>query len=188
MSARHEHPTPGPAAELAAAFAALGPVITTNRCQLRVPRLSDFPVCAEIACSARGQFVGGPMSREDAWSEFTAMVAGWMLHGHGGFAIEADGAVLGFVVLGLEPGDHEVELGFALTEAAEGQGFAEEAARAVRQWAKQELNLTGLVSYVDPANTRSIALTKRLGAVRDAGAEVAFDDGTCVFRHPKGEG
>ena len=188
MTPRHELPTPGPAADLAAMFTALAPQLQTKRFSLRAPILSDFPACAKIACSNRGRFVGGPMSREDAWFEFTAMVAGWSLHGHGGFTIVAlDGTVMGFIVLGLEPGDREVELGFALTAEAEGKGVAEECARAVRDWAETELNLSGLVSYIDPENARSIKLAKRMGAVRDADAEAAFDDGTCVYRHPRGQ-
>ncbi len=187
MTARHEQPTPGPATDLAAMFSALVPMIATERFILRAPKLSDFPACAEIACAERGRFIGGPMSRDAAWFEFAAMVSGWHLHGHGGFAIEdkANSNVLGFVVLGLEPGDHEVELGFALTKAAEGKGVAFEAALAVRDWAARELGLTGLVSYIDPGNARSIALAERLGATRDAKAEAAFDDGTCVYRHPQ---
>ena len=129
------------------------------------------------------------MSRDNAWFEFTAMVSGWMLHGHGGFAIEDPNTfdVLGFVVLGLEPGDREVELGFALIEKAEGKGIAEECALAVRDWAERELNLTGLVSYIDPENTRSVALAERLGAKRDVTAEADFEDGTRVYRHPNPE-
>ncbi|MEM8804238.1 MAG: GNAT family N-acetyltransferase [Pseudomonadota bacterium] len=188
MTARHEQATPGPAEDLAAMFNALAPTIQTERLLLRAPVLSDFPACAEIACGERGRFVGGPMSRDAAWAEFTAMVAGWSLHGHGGFAVEdAEGNVLGFVVLGLEPGDHEVELGFSLTEAAEGNGFAEEAARAVRTWAATELELTGLVSYIDPENVRSVALAKRLGATRDTKAEAAIGASTHVYRHPEGQ-
>lgn len=186
MTGRHEHPTPGPAIELAAMFNALAPMIVTERFILRAPKLSDFPACAEIACSDHGRFVGGPMSREDAWFEFTSMCAGWMLHGHGGLVIEdaTSLSVLGFVVLGLEPGDHEVELGFALTQGAEGKGVAYEAALAARDWAWRELGLTGLVSYIDPENTRSIALAERLGATRDEDAEARLGDGTCVYRHP----
>lgn len=189
MTPRFERPTPGPATQLAAKISGCVPVITTDRFTLRAPVLSDFPACAEIICDERGRFIGGPLSRDDAWFEFTAMVSGWMLHGHGGFAIEdrITGDVMGFVVLGLEPGDFEVELGFALIKAAEGKGVAHECARAVRYWAEDELRLTGLVSYIDPENTRSVALAKRLGADRDAKAEAEFDDGTCVYRHPKPE-
>lgn len=187
MTPRHELPTPGPAADLAAMFGALAPMISTERFILRAPRLSDFQACAEIACSERGRFVGGPMSREDAWSEFAKMCANWMLHGHGAFTVEdaSNSDVLGFVVLGLEPGDREVELGFALTGAGEGKGVAKEAATAVRDWATRELGLSGLVSYVDPQNARSIALAERLGATRDAEAEAELNDGTLVYRHPQ---
>ena len=188
MTFRCEQPTPGPAAQIAEMFSSLVPMITTENLLLRAPRLSDFPACVEIACSERGRFVGGPMSREDAWFEFTSMSAGWMLHGHGGFAIEdpRTSEVYGFAVLGLEPGDNEVELGFALTEAAEGRGIATEAAMAIRDWAARELGLTGLVSYIDPKNTRSIAVATRLGAERDPDAEAALSEpGTCVYRHPK---
>ncbi|MEO1536654.1 MAG: GNAT family N-acetyltransferase [Pseudomonadota bacterium] len=187
MTARHELPTPGPAAKLAETFAALAPVITTDRLVLRAPKLSDFPACAEIAGSEHGRFIGGPMGREDAWAEFAKMTAGWMLHGHGGFTIvdAADVTVYGFVILGLEPGDLEIELGFALTQTGEGKSIAFEAASAVRDWAARELNLSGLVSYIDPDNARSIALATRLKAVRDSEAEAALnDEGTLVFRHP----
>ncbi|MEM9425233.1 MAG: GNAT family N-acetyltransferase [Pseudomonadota bacterium] len=190
MTPRHERPTPGPAMALAAAVAAQTPVITTDRLVLRAPKLSDFPACAEIACAERGRFIGGPMSREDAWEEFAKMSAGWLLHGHGGFAVEGakSGTVYGFVVLGLEPGDQEVELGFALTEAGEGKGIAFEAALAIRDWAARALGLTGLVSYIDPDNARSIAVATRLKAVRDPVAEAALDEpGTFVFRHPTPE-
>ena len=186
MTPRHEMPTAGPAAALARRVTDALPVLRTERLVLRAPRLSDFPACAEIACTDRGRFVGGPMPRDDAWSEFAKMTAGWILHGHGGFAIEdaAHGDTLGFVVLGLEPGDQEVELGFALTQAGEGKGIAFEAAVAVRDWAARALGLTGLVSYIDPDNARSIALATRLKAVRDHDAETALDEpGTCVFRH-----
>ncbi|MEM7719734.1 MAG: GNAT family N-acetyltransferase [Pseudomonadota bacterium] len=190
MTARHEMPTPGPAADYAAMFAALAPIIKTERLILRAPKLSDFPACAEIACTERGRFVGGPMSRADAWYEFSRIASGWMLHGHGGFTIEdrATGTVYGFVILGLEPGDQDVELGFSLTEEAEGKGIASEAARAARDWAAKELHLTNLVSYIDPKNARSVALAGRLNAVRDRKAEAAVgDDSTYVFRHPSKE-
>ncbi len=187
MIPRNEMPTPGPAADLAARVSTTLPVITTDRLVLRAPRLADFPACAEIACAERGRHIGGPMSREDAWDEFAKMSAGWLLHGHGGFTVQdaSTDEIYGFVVLGLEPGDQEVELGFALTEAGEGKGIAYEAALAVRDWAATTLGLTGLVSYIDRDNSRSIALATRLAAVRDPKAEALLgDEATCVYRHP----
>lgn len=186
MTARHELPTPGPAAQIAAMFSALVPKIVTERFALRAARLSDFPAFVEVACTERGAYIGGPMSREDAWYQFATICSGWMLHGHGGWTIEDPSSldVLGFVALGLEPGDTEIELGYLLTKSAEGRGIASETALAVRDWAEGELGLSGLVSYIDPENARSIALALRLGAARDRDAEAVLDDATHVYRHP----
>ena len=190
MTPRHEMPTPGPAKDIAACFNALVPLVKTERLMLRGPRLSDFPALAEIAAGPRSVYIGGPMERDTAWSEFAGMVANWYLHGHGAWTIEdaATCQVLGFVLLGLEPGNNEVELGYVLTEAAEGKGIASEAVAAVRDWAAAELNLTDLVSYIDRGNARSIRLAERLNAKRDPTAEdLVGDNTTYVYRHPAPE-
>ncbi len=187
MTARFELPTPGAAAQIAAMFSALVPMIVTERFVLRATKLADFPAYADIACGERGAYIGGPMSREDAWFDFVTLCSGWMLHGHGGWTIEdpASFKALGFVAVGMEPGNDEIELGYLLTKAAEGKGIASETVLAIRDWAKRELGLTGLVSYIDPDNTRSANVATRLGATRDAKAEAALNDpGTHVYRHP----
>jgi RimJ/RimL family protein N-acetyltransferase len=166
MTARHELPTPGPAAEIATVFRALVPQFETGRTRLRAPRVGDFEAYAEIVCGERGSYIGGPMSREDAWFDFASLSSSWMLYGHGGWSVVArdTGELLGFVVLGLEPGDLDVELGFLFRAGAEGKGYAREAAERVRNWAFSHLELTALDSYVDARNARCIALAKRLGA------------------------
>ena len=109
MTPRHEQQTPGPALNIAATIAAHVPVLTTQRLTLRAPRLEDFDDFASIVCTERGVFVGGPMSREDGWYDFTGAVSIWMLHGHGMWTVveSASQRRLGFVALGLEPGDLE---------------------------------------------------------------------------------
>lgn len=181
MSFRCEHPTPGIAAAQAQQMASAVPTMMTDNIMLRAPVLADFETYAAIVCTERGQYVGGPMSREDAWYDFTSLSACWMLHGHGGWTVtDPNGdTVLGFVVLGLEPGDEEVELGFLFTEAAEGQSLAFEAALAARDFASEALRLTSLVSYIDPDNTRSVALANRLGAM-----EIGTLKGSLIFTHP----
>lgn len=184
MTARHEVPTPGPAAEIAQVFGALVPHLETERTRLRAPRVEDFDAYAEIVCSERGVHVGGPMTREDAWYDFASLSSCWMLFGHGGWTVEERKTrnVLGFVILGLEPGDLEVELGFLFRETAEGRGFAFETASRVRDWAFTHLRLTALDSYVDEKNVRSIALAKRLGAKEQTPKDWA-GTGALRFRH-----
>ena len=185
MSIRCEIPPTGVAAAMAARFAALVPVITTNRLVLRAPRVSDFDLYADIACSERGRHIGGPMSREDAWFDFIQFSSSWLLHGHGGWtlAIKGDDDPIGFLILGLEPGDRETELGYMLDQNAEGHGYATEAARALRDWAFETYGWSTLVSYITDGNTASQALATRLGATRDAMEETALDNKIRVYRH-----
>lgn len=184
MTPRHELPTPGPAAEIAQVFGALVPQFRTERTRLRAPRVEDFDAYAEIVCGPRGEYIGGSMSREDAWYDFASLSSSWMLFGHGGWTVEDKDTreVLGFVVLGLEPGDLDVELGFLFRESAEGKGYAAEAASQVRDWAFGHLRLATLDSYVDARNARSIALARRLGG-RDETPDDWAETGLVRFRH-----
>ena len=124
-----ELPASGPAAICADRLQAMLPVLDTPRLTLRAPMLDDFATYAAIMGSERALHMHGPMSREDAYLDFTCTVAGWLLRGHGLWTVirKDTGAVTGFVLVNMEPGDQEPELGFFLTSEAEGNGFATEA-------------------------------------------------------------
>ncbi|MXZ83680.1 MAG: GNAT family N-acetyltransferase [Synechococcus sp. SB0666_bin_14] len=179
--APHERPPGGPAAALAQRITARIPMLETARLWLRAPRIMDFQLYARIACSQRARFMGGPMTREEAWDDFARTCSTWLWRGHGAWVMagKADGAPLGVVVLGFEPGDQDPELGIALIQAAEGRGLALEATQAARNYAFRVLELPRLVSYVSPDNTRSIALMERLGAQ----PEPTLLEGSLVYRH-----
>lgn len=177
---RHEIPMPGPAAEFAAGLRARLPVLDTPRTRLRPPVLADFDAWAEVLCGPSTGYLGGPFDRDDAFMEFAGSVGGWLLRGHGPWTVEdkETGEVLGFVILGFEPGDDEVELGYLFRPSAEGRGLAFEAASAARDHALSVLNLPALVSYVAEGNTRSDRLAARLGARADG-----VLSGCTVWRH-----
>ncbi len=67
----HERPPVGPAAALAQRLSDRIPVLETARLRLRAPRITDFRIYARIACSQRARFMGGPMTREEAWDDCT---------------------------------------------------------------------------------------------------------------------
>lgn len=177
-----ETPRTGAAALFAVALQGQLPTLATERLILRAPRVTDFDTYAQIACTDRGKHLGGPMSREDAWLDFSQMTSTWLLHGHGLWTVGHAGTIAGFVVLGFEPGDQEPELGFMLSEQAEGMGVAFEAAQAALAHAFDTLGWSTLVSYIDPANARSIRLARRLGGLPDG--EIS-DDGetTLIYRY-----
>lgn len=177
-------PTSPTADALALSLRALVPQIETQRLTLRAPMRSDFAQWAEIFCSDRAVHLDGPYEEDDAWFDFCQNCANWMLRGHGMWTVtDKAGTVLGFVLIGFEPGDQEPELGYMFVEAAEGRGIATEAARAARDHALTRLHLPSLVSYIAPENAGSRAVAQRLGAVLDG--EI---DGCEIWRHaPKGQ-
>ena len=179
-----EQPSTGPAADFAAKLQALLPVLETARLILRAPRIEDFDAYAAILMSDRAVHMGGPFDRREAWLDFIQVIATWHLRGHGLWTVtdKADGSILGFVLIGMEQGDQEPELGYFFLKEAEGKGYAAEAAEAARDHART-LELPALVSYIDPPNTRSRSLAERVGATRDAGAEGILDDKVLVLRH-----
>ena len=63
-------------------------------------------------------------------------------------------------------GSHaQPELGWALSRAYWGRGYATEAAAAIRDWAFERPNIDRLVSLISPANVRSQRVAERLGAM-----------------------
>jgi len=168
--APHIVPLPGPAADFAAGLRGNLPVLHTERCILRPPVLEDAPHWIAILVADEEGHLGGPHDEAGAFTEFAATAGLWLLRGHGLWTVaERDDpdAVLGFVLIGFEPGDREPELGWLFLPGARGRGLAAEAAAAAKSHALGSLGVTGLVSYIDPTNAPSRRLAERLGARLD---------------------
>jgi RimJ/RimL family protein N-acetyltransferase len=183
MTRPWEAPPSGSFAALADRFAALVPVIATDRFRLRAPHIDDFPIYARFLIDTDLETASGDQ-REEAWLDFCQIAASWPLRGYGSWtADDLDGRAVGAVVVNHEFGDPEVEMGWALAADAEGRGIATETARAARAYLFATMGFVTLVSYVDPVNARSIAVAERLGAIRDRQAEAALGDEILVYRH-----
>uniref|UniRef100_A0A9E8CSN3 GNAT family N-acetyltransferase n=1 Tax=Bosea sp. NBC_00436 TaxID=2969620 RepID=A0A9E8CSN3_9HYPH len=160
------------------------PTLQTQRLVLRPMVEGDFPAYAAFLASPRAAGLGGPLSQRQAWGLFCHDIACWPLFGHGALMIDrrADGTCVGQVGISHGPLFPEKELGWLLYEGHEGQGYATEAAIALRDWAARVLGLRELVSYIAPDNIASAALAERLGAVRDLLADRPDPD-DLVYRH-----
>lgn len=160
------------------------PTLTTARLTLRPPVYADFPTYRAFLASPRAIHMGGPYDSAAAWGLFCHDIALWQLFGHGALMIDRrdTGLCVGQVGINHGPLFPEKELGWLLYAGNEGQGYAFEAAEALRRWAFAIRRLPTLVSYVDPHNYRSITLAQRMGAVRDAQAP-RQDPEDLVFRH-----
>jgi len=167
-----------------APFAAAVPVLLTPRLRLRAPALADFEHWAAFLATERSVHEGGPMSRYHAWQFWAATAALWMLKGYGAFGVEdrQTGAYLGEV--GLYHGDDfpAPELGWFVVPEVEGKGVAREAAEAVLDWLKATTDWPHVISIIEPANARSIALGLRLGGVIDT-VLPGIDPWDVVIRH-----
>jgi RimJ/RimL family protein N-acetyltransferase len=162
------------------------PTLETARLYLRPPRTEDWPEYAEFMQSDHSIFMGGPYSIKLAWGIFCHDVALWELKGHGALMMEdrSSGLFLGSVGINSGPLFPEDELGWFVYPAAEGKGYAYEAAQALLHWAFKMHSLKTLVSYIDHDNIRSLRLAERLGATLDKNAPIQ-DPGDLVFRHPR---
>jgi RimJ/RimL family protein N-acetyltransferase len=163
-------------------------VIETERLVLRRPEGKDADSYVDFMLSSRAAFVGGTDKPHRGWIYFAAEIGHWDIHGWGMFAVtmKGDDTCLGMVGPWYPAGWPERELGWLIWPKAEGKGLAYEAALAAQRHAFRDLGWQTAVSYIDPQNTRSIALAKRLGCIADAAAP-RVDPNDLVFRHPAPE-
>jgi RimJ/RimL family protein N-acetyltransferase len=163
------------------------PIIETDRLILRGPVLADFePLALFFADKTRSTGFGGPIPRDQAWRWFATMIGHWHIHGYGFWTVTSrdGGEAMGICGLWYPEGWPETELGWVMFEAAEGKGFAFEAASAVRDHAYGTLGFTTMTSNIVPGNTRSIALAERLGATLERTYENVNMGTEHLYRHP----
>jgi RimJ/RimL family protein N-acetyltransferase len=163
------------------------PVLETERLILREPREDDFQAMLAFNDSPRAAFVGGQRDRQLVWRGLLANIGLWALRGHGFFSVDTKaGAFIGRVGVLFHDGWDEPELGWHLFDGFEGHGYCAEAARAARADYHARLSRAPLISYIDPANPKSEAVARRLGAAPER-ETVFFDKTINVWRHPAPE-
>ncbi len=80
----------------------------------------------------------------------------------------ADAAFVGWCGLtSYDPNHRSASLGYCLTEAAWGVGYATEAARALLEWAFDSLELNRVQAEADTRNAASARVLEKLGFVRE---------------------
>ena len=162
------------------------PTLETERLRLRPQTMDDWPAYAGLMMSDHAVYLEGPHTLAEAWGLFCHDLAQWPLLGCGALMFEdrETGQCLGQVGISHGPLFPEHELSWLVYPAAQGQGYAYEAATALRDWAYNVRGLETLVSHVDPDNHRSRRLAERLGAELEADADRPGPD-VLVYRHPK---
>lgn len=143
------------------------PVLETPRLLLRPPALADFERWAELAADAEvTRYIGGLQARAVAWRSFAAMVGMWSLTGIAMFSVieKASGRWVGRLGPWRPEGWPGTEVGWSLHRDAWGKGYATEGARAAIDYAFDVLGWDEVIHCIDPANTNSQRVARRLGS------------------------
>lgn len=160
--------------------------IETERLILRPPDAAlDFEAWAVMMADAETmRYIGGSaLNRGQAWRTLATMIGHWQMRGYGMFSVieKATGDWIGRVGPWYPEGWDDYEIGWGLTRAATGKGYATEAAKASMDYAFQELNWPRVIHYIDPENTASQKVAERLGSkyLRTVETVGGVFDGTC---------
>ncbi|KAA3655814.1 MAG: N-acetyltransferase [Calditrichaeota bacterium] len=142
--------------------------LETERLLLRQFTQDDFDEYATMVADPEtmryvGQ--GKAMTRSEAWRSMAAILGHWQLRGYGLYAVvdKSSQQLAGRIGLLYPEGWPGIELGWMLAPGFRGQGYALEAAQAVRDHAFRELKIPELISIIHPENSRSIKLAMKLG-------------------------
>jgi RimJ/RimL family protein N-acetyltransferase len=108
-----------------------------------------------------------------------------MFRGYGYWAVDAKdtGDYLGRVGLWFPEGWPEREIGWTLLPAAQGNGYATEAAIALRAHAYDTLGWDTAISLIDPENAPSQAVARRMGARPEGRFQHAVHGEMEIWRH-----
>lgn len=144
-----------------------GPLLVTERLILRPPATEDFDAFAAMCADAETmKFIGGACTRAQAWRIWCTLAGAWHIRGFSMFSVieRATGAWVGRIGP-WEPAEWPApEIAYGVAAPYAGTGYAYEAAVAACDFAVEFLKWDELMHCIDPANTRSQALAKRLGA------------------------
>lgn len=166
--------------------ALIGPALETERLILRTPAKLDFePWARMLADPEAARFIGGPQSRSGAWRNLALMAGAWVIEGFGNFSVleKSSGRWIGRAGPWQPEGWPGQEIGWAFDRSAWGKGYATEAVTCCIDWAFDHLGWNDVVHAIDPANTASIALARRLGAERRSAARLPppFDSPVDIY-------
>jgi RimJ/RimL family protein N-acetyltransferase len=144
-----------------------GPVIETERLLLRPTALEDFePWCAMMADEEVARFIGGVQTPSQVWRSLMSVAGSWTLHGWSFFSVveKTTNSWIGRLGPWTPHGWPGLEVGWTLTRAAQGKGYATEGAAAAIDWAFDKLGWTEVIHCIDPENIASARVAERLGS------------------------
>ncbi|MDX2276505.1 MAG: GNAT family N-acetyltransferase [Hyphomonadaceae bacterium] len=149
------------------------PQVETERLILRGYGREDYPAFAEIWRDERVVAPLGvaPLGEDEAWGRFCRYVGHWELLGFGTWAVteKQSGAIVGEMGLfdfrrDLGPAyAGDPEQGWLMSVAAQGQGYATEAAHAALAWGERHFAAFNPFCIISPENAPSLRVAAKVG-------------------------
>ena len=149
------------------------PALTTERLTLGPHAIDDFPDMVEMWSDpvVVKHFGGVPSTAQECWARQLRYAGLWPLVGFGYWRIRQRDTGRFVGEAGFAEFRRDItpsivgtpEAGWVLAPWAHGQGFAQEAARAIFAWADGVLKAPRTVCMIAPENAPSLALAARLG-------------------------
>ena len=101
----------------------------------------------------------------------------WEELGYGPYRVSLGGGeAIGICGLLKRPNLDDPDIGYALLEPFRGHGYASEAARAVRDHARDSMGLQKILAIVSPEHGRSIRLLEKLGMMKKGSIRMPDED------------
>ena len=144
------------------------PTIETERLSLRPFREADVSALFELSQDPDVvRYVGDRRvpTLQESWRAVAGWIGHWAMRGYGQWAIEerSSGRFVGRAGI-INPAEWPgAEVGYLLGRPWWGLGYATEAASGAMSWGFEQVGFDELISLIDPANHRSIAVATRLG-------------------------
>ena len=129
------------------------PVLETERLRLRPWWETDLDAFAAFCADEKSRkFLGGTLTRADAWRSMAVITGHWALRSYGIWVIEdkATGQFAGYSGLWNPEGWPGPEITWSVCTAFRRRGYAVEAARRARAYAYDELKWPTAVSIIHP--------------------------------------
>jgi len=143
--------------------------LKTERLLLRHFQTTDDEPMYRVFCDPEVmRFSDGVKSKEWVQGWLQTCLERYEAWGFGPYAIveQRNQVVIGYCGLFFFPdldGQPETEIGYRLAGSAWGQGYATEAAKAVRDFAFETLSVKRLIAMIDPSNVASIRVAEKIG-------------------------
>jgi RimJ/RimL family protein N-acetyltransferase len=149
------------------------PNLTTARLTLRGHRLDDFSDCITLWSDpgVTRYIAARPFTEEEVWTRLLRYVGHWAMMGFGYWMVRetATDRFIGEVGFAEHRRDMTPsvagtpEIGWVLTPAAHGQGFATEAVRAAIEWGDAHFGGKRTVCLIHPDNAPSLRVAEKVG-------------------------